>query len=105
SASRTGSTLLAKRSSGRAVRCATRSPAARPGDPSVLVRVEDAAAGHCDPERPQRVLDADRALVGGEHLRQALVDLRGLVRAAAAQAEALLAYPLLPRRPVDHAGL
>ena len=43
--------------------------------------------------------------VRGEHLRQALVHLRRLVRAAADEHDALLAQARLHRRPVDHAGL
>src|SRR5438093_10765384 len=61
------------------------------------------AAGHGDAERAQRVLHPDRVAVGGEHLRQALVHLRGLVRTTADQHDALLAQAGLHGRPVDYA--
>src|SRR5205807_6646731 len=63
------------------------------------------AAGHRDAQRSERVLDAHRVAVGGEHLRQALVHLRRLVRTAACEHDALLAQPRLNCRPVDKAGL
>jgi hypothetical protein len=51
------------------------------------------------------VLDADRVPVSSEHLRQALVHVRRLVRAAADEHDSLLAQACLYRRPVDEAGL
>ena len=42
------------------------------------VRVVDVPAGHRDAERPERVLDADRVAVRGEHVRQALIDTSAL---------------------------
>src|SRR6266542_4670053 len=71
----------------------------------VLERVVDLSAGHGDAERAELVLHPDRVAVRGEHLRQALVDLRRLVRPAADQDDALGAQASLHSRPVDHAGL
>src|SRR6185312_619469 len=78
----------------------------RHGTPGlVLVRIVYVAAGHRDSERSERVLDAHRVTVGGEDLRQALVHLRRLVRAAADEHDSLLAQACLYRRPVDETGL
>ena len=62
------------------------------------------ASRHGHAERAQRVLDADRAGVRVEHLGQALVHLRRLVRAAADQHDSLLAQACLDGGPVDLAA-
>ena len=49
----------------------------------VLIGIEHLRARHGDADRAERVQDADLVAVGGEHVRQALVDLGRLVRAAA----------------------
>src|SRR4051794_8649692 len=68
--------------------------------PLVLVRIEDIGSCHRDADRPQPVRHPDRVRVRGEHVVQSLVDLRRLVRRAAAQLDALLAHPVLHGAPV-----
>src|ERR1700730_4479926 len=63
--------------------------------PSVLERIEDVGARHGDRERAQAVLDLHRAVVTGEHLRQAPIGLRRLIEIAAEQHYAALAQPRL----------
>jgi hypothetical protein len=69
-------------------RTSTRDWAAAPLSP---VWVEDVASGHRHAERAQRVLDADRAGVRREDVREPLVDLWGLVGTTADQDDPLLA--------------
>src|SRR4051794_36284657 len=68
--------------------------------PLVLVRIEDIGSCHRHADRPQPVHDLDRVRVRGEHVVEALVDLRRLVRRTAPQLDSLLAQPVLHGTPV-----
>src|SRR3954470_1560038 len=68
--------------------------------PLVLVGIEDIRSCHRHADRPQPMRDLDRVRVRGEHVVEALVDLRRLVGRPAAQLDALLAQPLPHRAPV-----
>src|SRR3954454_2573779 len=68
--------------------------------PLVLVRIEDIGSCHRDADRRQPMRDLDRVRVRGQHVVEALVDLRRLVRRTPAQLDALLAQPVLHRPPV-----
>src|SRR3954452_2818522 len=72
--------------------------------PLVLVRIEDIGSCHRDADRPQPVRHLDRVRMRGEHVVEALVDLRRLVRRAAPQLDALPAQPVLHRAPVHQPG-
>ena len=71
---------------------------------SVFVGIELMRTSHDDPERTKTMNDLDRACMRCQHVRQATICLRRLVKIGSNQSNALIAEPGLPFVMTDPAG-
>src|SRR2546421_3750305 len=71
----------------------------------ILIWIELLRPSHHHDQRPQRMQHFDRRTLRREHVRQAAIDMRTLVRPATAQQHALLLYPLIHHLARDRARL